>query len=557
MSIRLKIILVVLPLLIVSVVLVGMSSYFVAASSVTGVAREFLAFKASELEKYAEGQWGLLADNGLVGRPDMEGAAKAAVESFAMSILRSSTEAIFAVDSKGNVDMRATGEGASRFEPQKSDTAEFASLAKESKRGFVSIDIGGKARVASAFPFKPFGWEVLVTEERAAFYGEVEAITRTTVEILAAAIVLALLLLLLLARYLTRPIEEVVTAMRRIISSNDLSERVPVEYNDEIGQLSHTFNVMLGELDKAYREIKRYAFDAVVAQKREAKIRNIFQLYVPKDVIDQVFLNPETMLVGDNRVLSILFADIRSFTSISERMAPDALVQSLNRYFSAMVDVIMGRGGVVDKYIGDAIMAFFGAPVHHEDAALQSVLAGLEMDEALDRYNAEQRASGGPEFHIGLGINYGVVTVGNIGCEKKMNYTVIGDMVNLASRLEGLTKVYHEPILISESVEMKLRGVLPTRLIDTVAVKGKKRGVRIYTVRKKIDDREAEIWAIHEKAMADYYRRDFESGKGGFQRVLSLKNDDSTAALFLERADKYLKAPPPGDWDGVEVMTEK
>jgi len=557
MSIRLKIILVVLPLLIVSVVLVGMSSYFVAASSVTGVAREFLAFKASELEKYADSQWGLLADNGLVGRPDMETAAKAAVESFATSILRSPTEAIIAVGADGSVGMRALGEGASKLELDSSDKTRLASLAREAKRGFISLDIAGSARVASAFPFKPFGWEVLVTEERAAFYGEVEAITRTTVEILAAAIILALLLLLLLARYLTRPIEEVVAAMRRIISSNDLSERVPVEYNDEIGQLSHTFNVMLGELDKAYGEIKRYAFDAVVAQKREAKIRNIFQLYVPKDVIDQVFLNPETMLVGDNRVLSILFADIRSFTSISERMAPDALVQSLNRYFSAMVDVIMGRGGVVDKYIGDAIMAFFGAPLHHEDDALQSVLAGLEMGEALERYNAEQRAAGGPEFHIGIGINYGVVTVGNIGCEKKMNYTVIGDMVNLASRLEGLTKLYHEPILISESVEMKLRGVLPTRLIDTVAVKGKQQGVRIYTARKRIDERVAEIWAIHEKAMEAYYGRDFASARAGFQRVLSLAKDDRAASLLLERAEGYLKSPPPADWDGVEVLTEK
>jgi class 3 adenylate cyclase/HAMP domain-containing protein len=557
MSIRLKIILVVLPLLIVSVVLVGMSSYFVAASSVTGVAREFLAFKASELEKYAEGQWGLLADNGLVGRPDMEAAAKAAVESFAASILRSPTEAIIAVGADGSVAMRALGEGASRLEPDSSDSFRLASLAREARRGFIPLEIGGQARVASAFPFKPFGWELFVTEERAAFYGEVEAITRTTVEILAAAIILALLLLLLLARYLTRPIEEVVAAMRRIISSNDLSERVPVEYKDEIGQLSHTFNVMLGELDKAYGEIKRYAFDAVVAQKREAKIRNIFQLYVPKDVIDQVFLNPETMLVGDNRVLSILFADIRSFTSISERMAPDELVQALNRYFSAMVDVIMDRGGVVDKYIGDAIMAFFGAPLHHEDDALQSVLAGLEMGEALERYNAEQRASGGPEFHIGVGINYGVVTVGNIGCEKKMNYTVIGDMVNLASRLEGLTKLYHEPILISESVEMKVKGLLPTRLIDTVAVKGKQQGVRIYTVKKKINEREAEAWAIHEKAMEAYYGRDFSAARAGFQRVLSLNKEDRAAGLLLERAEAYLKSPPPAGWDGVEVLTEK
>jgi len=557
MSIRLKIIFVVLPLIIVAVVLAGMSSYFVAASSVTRIATEFLSFKASELEKYAESQWNLLAENGYVGRPDMEAEARAAVESFARSILRSPTEAIVAVDAEGTVAMRAGGSGGSALEPLPEEKAALAAWAAEGKRGFVQARLAGKDRVASAFAFKPFGWEILVTEERASFYGEVEAIARTSLEILAAAAAAAIVLLLLFARVLTKPIVEVVAAMRRIIASNDLSERVPVEYKDEIGQLSHTFNIMLGELGKAYDQIKRFAFDAVVAQKREMKVRNIFQLYVPKDVIDQVFMNPEGMLVGDNRVVSILFSDIRSFTSISEKMAPDDLVTALNRYFSGMVDVIMARGGVVDKYIGDAIMAFFGAPVRHEDDALQSVLAGLEMAEALDAFNAGQRASGGPEFHIGVGINYGVVTVGNIGCEKKMNYTVIGDMVNLASRLEGLTKMYHQPLLFSESVYLKVKDALPCRQVDTVAVKGKTRGVRIYTARRRLEGPEAEAWALHASALERYYDRDFRGAIAGLEKVQGLLKDDYASEIFLERARRYDKAPPAADWVGVEVMTEK
>ncbi|GAB1458041.1 hypothetical protein MASR2M48_33490 [Spirochaetota bacterium] len=197
---------------------------------------------------------------------------------------------------------------------------------------------------------------------------------------------------------------------------------------------------MLDELQKAYDQIKKYAFETVLAQKKEEKIRHIFQKFVPQELIDRFFQNPEAMLVGENRELAVLFSDIRSFTSISETMKPDDLVNSLNHYFSSMVDIIMSHNGVIDKYIGDAIMAFFGAPVRRDDDAISSIKAALDMIEALDHFNEQQRGLGKPEFKIGIGINYGIVTVGNIGCDKKMDYTVIGDMVNLASRLEGLYK---------------------------------------------------------------------------------------------------------------------
>jgi adenylate cyclase len=551
MSIRLKIILVVLPILIASVVMAGMSSYFVAASSVTRVATQFLSFKASELEKYAEGQYGLLADNGYVGRPDMEAAAEAAIESFARSILRSPTEAIVALDGEGAVALRAGAAG-----PDAGEAAALASL-PAAEGAFSTIRMGGSDRVAARFEFRPFGWIVFVTEEKSAFYGDVESIFRSTVLILAVAVALALLILLLLARFLTKPLEEVSRAMRRIIESSDLSERVPVAYRDEIGQLSHTFNLMLGELGKAYESIKRFAFDAAVAKKKETKIRNIFQLYVPKDVIEEYFQNPESMLVGSNRLVSILFSDIRSFTTISERMEPDDLVNSLNRYFALMVDTLMERGGIVDKYIGDAIMAIFGAPTKHRDDALRSVLAGLEMTESLEVFNLEQRRRGKPEFRIGVGINYGVVTVGNIGCERKMNYTVIGDAVNLASRLEGATKMYHQPILMSQAVRDRVKDEVSCRQVDKIAVKGKSEGVSVFTARSMLTPEESKAWPIHEKAVAAYYDRDFRSASELFREVLSILPEDYPATIYLDRAREYSRKPPASDWDGVEVLTEK
>jgi len=330
-----------------------------------------------------------------------------------------------------------------------------------------------------------------------------------------------------------------------------------VEYKDEIGGLAQTFNLMVGELERAYGQIKNFAFKAVLAQKREQKIRNIFQRYVPKEVIDRFFENPESMLVGENRVLSVLFSDIRSFTTISEKMAPDDLVESLNRYFNVMVDIIMAKRGIVDKYIGDAIMAFFGAPVKHEDDALQSVIAGLEMGEALGGFNARQKAAGKPEWQIGVGINFGEVTVGNIGTEKKMDYTVIGDMVNLASRLEGLTKQYHQHIIISETLHDKVKDSVPCRLLDSVAVKGKSKGVKIYSAKLKLEGREREAWGMHNAAMEEYYGRRFGAAARKFEDVGRMLPDDFASKLLRDRCTLYEKDPPAREWDGVEVMKSK
>jgi class 3 adenylate cyclase/HAMP domain-containing protein len=545
--------LVILPILIVAIVLAGISSYFVAARAVTKVATEFLDFKAFELEKYAEGQWNLLVENQVADRPDMVSAAQAGVESFARTIVRSATEAIIAVSPDGSLALQTTA-----VQPSADETAMLAGLYQTMPRGLQSLTLDGTERVASGFHFGPFNWYVLVTEARSTFYGDVETITRSTLGILLSSLVVAVILLLLFVRYLTAPLSSMVGAMRRIIDSSDLSERVQVEYPDEIGQLSHTFNIMLGELQKAYDQIKHYAFDTVLAQKKEEKIRHIFQKYVPQELIDRFFQNPEAMLVGENRELAILFSDIRSFTTISEAMQPDDLVNSLNRYFTSMVEIIMNRSGVIDKYIGDAIMAFFGAPVRHDDDAVQSVLAALEMTEALDLFNEHQRGIGKPEFKIGIGINYGIVTVGNIGCNRKMDYTVIGDMVNLASRLEGLTKPYHQPLIFSEFLYEKVKDTFPCRLLDSVAVKGKTKGVKIYTARRALSPAESQAWPLHEQAMDLYYARRFREAADTFGKVAGLLGQDDFASVSMAaRCEVYIKTPPSEDWGGVEVLHEK
>jgi class 3 adenylate cyclase len=330
-----------------------------------------------------------------------------------------------------------------------------------------------------------------------------------------------------------------------------------VEYKDEIGNLAHTFNIMITELEKAYKQIKEFALQAVIAQKNEHKIRNIFQKYVPRDVIDSFFSNPEAMLVGENRVMVILFSDIRSFTTISEGFMPDELVSALNRYFEIMVDIIMSHNGIIDKYIGDAIMAFFGAPVKRKDDAMQAVTAALEMQEALQLFNEEQKSKGKPAFITGIGINYGVVTVGNIGSEKKMDYTVIGDMVNLGSRLEGLTKPYKQDVIFSESVYQKVKANFPCRLVDKVVVKGKTQGEKIFTAKRSLSPKEKEAWAFHHKALRMYYQQNFHESLKYLGAVQKLIPGDHLADLFMERCTRYINSPPPKEWNGTEVLTSK
>jgi class 3 adenylate cyclase/HAMP domain-containing protein len=552
MSIRLKIVLIVLPLIITTLLLTGASSFFSATNAITGVATEFLGFKAAEFQKYAESQWLLLVENNMTERPAMVEATQSAIESYANSIVRSSTEVIFALN--GDLDFAMqTGDltiGA--------DERRALQRIVESRTGdLITPRISGKERVAKGFYFEPFDWYIVVSEERDTFYSQVNQITQRTGIILVFAIVLGVIMVLVFAGYLTNPLTRVVQAMEKIISTNDMSGRVEVEYNDETGKLAHTFNIMVGALDRAYKQIKRYALGAAVAQKKEHKIRTMFQKFVPADVIDQFFANPEKMLVGENRVISILFSDIRSFTSISEQLEPDDLVSSLNRYFTVMVNIIDARKGTIDKYIGDAIMAFFGAPARHQDDALNSVLAGIEMIEALEEFNAQQRKLGKPEFQIGVGINYGVVTVGNIGTDKKMDYTIIGDMVNLGSRLEGLTKKYRQPLLISESLHRKVHEQVPCRLIDTVAVKGRAKGVKIYAAKKILGEEENKAWTLHNTAMEHYYKKEFETAIRYFQDVQKIFPDDYASQLLMERCEQYKVAPPPADWNGVEIMKEK
>jgi class 3 adenylate cyclase/HAMP domain-containing protein len=551
-TIRKKIIFIVLPLLLTPLLLSVLVSSLSARNGISIIAADFLRFKNEILLNYAQSQWELLVSNDFDKNPEFENAAKNAVEVYAESLVQSESEVILAIDSTGNLVMSTRMLSLSQTEKEK-----LAEAFAEKDEGWHRLTLADERYVGQGVLFEPFGWYVLTAEKEQVFYLAVTEIFERTIILLSVSVVVAVVLLVVFTWFLTKPIKHIVEVIQEIISTGNLSRKVELLYSDETGQLGHYFNLMTGELENAYAQIKKYAYEMVLAKNKERRIRTIFQKYVPKNVIEQFESNPETMLKGDNRELAVLFSDIRSFTTISESMKPDILVESLNGYFEKMVDVIISNEGIVDKYIGDAVMAFFGAPVKTENDALAAVKAGLGMIDALVGFNQYQVSKGLSPFKTGIGINYGIVIVGNIGSEKKMDYTVMGDMVNLASRLEGLTKMYHEPIIVSESVIARINGEFPARLLDRVVVKGKSNSVPIYTMRRSLNEMEKAVWSMHDAALQNYYQRNFTKAKQLFNEILKAAPEDQPSLLYVERCDGYLKNPPPESWRGEFLSMNK
>jgi class 3 adenylate cyclase len=239
-----------------------------------------------------------------------------------------------------------------------------------------------------------------------------------------------------------------------------------------------------------------------------------------------------------------------------------------------MVDVVTGRNGIVDKYIDDAVMALFGHSVKREDDVPQALAAALDMLDTAGQFNREQKENGRPAFETSMGISYGVVTVGNIGCEQKMGYTVIGDQVNLASRAQGMCKIYRQSIIFTEPAHGKLermendprtpdamkrvvRDMKPYRMIDKVAVKGKEKGVRLYTVGRNLTGKQKQAWDMHNSAMEQYLSQSFSGAAGLFDQVQKLLPGDFVSEMMAGRCRSYERQPPPPGWEGVEVMKTK
>ncbi len=299
----------------------------------------------------------------------------------------------------------------------------------------------------------------------------------------------------------------------------------------------------------------------VTEEREKKKIRGAFQYYLNASVVAEILKDPSKLkLGGDRRNLSVMFSDIRGFTSISEKLSPEELVHLLNEYLTAMTDIVFKYDGLLDKYIGDAIMAEFGAPIDQPDHALRACRTGIGMIGELERLRKKWSAEGRPEVAIGVGINTGDMVVGNMGSQMRFDYTVMGDSVNLASRLEGANKEYGTMILISESTHERVRDELFCREIDAVRVKGKERPVRIFELLgEKGDAARWQAFAVpFERGLARYRACQWDEAIRDFNEVLEIKPDDGPARLYIERCEAFKACPPPeGEWDGVCTMTRK
>jgi adenylate cyclase len=298
----------------------------------------------------------------------------------------------------------------------------------------------------------------------------------------------------------------------------------------------------------------------VVEEGEKRKIRDAFGLYLSPHLARLVSERPEMLaLGGEKRELTVLFSDIRGFTTMSEQLEPEALVELLNEYFGKMTDVIFSQDGTLDKYIGDAIMAVWGAPVPQSDHAIRACRAALGMVSGLAALMADWRQRGLPELDIGIGINTGPMVVGNMGSARRLSYTVIGDNVNLGSRLEGLNKMYGSHIIASEATIQAAQGVLVARELDLVRVKGKRLPVRIYEILGTADERER--WGLlvqgFDAGLAAYREQRWDEAMFAFAAVLGKYPDDGPAQLYIERCRDMLAAPPESDWDGVTIMETK
>ena len=293
----------------------------------------------------------------------------------------------------------------------------------------------------------------------------------------------------------------------------------------------------------------------------EKRLKSTMSRYMDPGIAAQMLASGAEMLGGKNVTATILFSDVRSFTTITEQLGAQGTVALLNEYFTLMVDCIQREEGMLDKFIGDAIMAAFGIPVGHEDDADRAVRTAIAMMRELSLWNRQRVTEGKLPVDIGIGLNSDNVVSGNIGSKKRMDYTIIGDGVNLAARLESACKQYGAHILISEFTNKLLRSTYYSRELDLVIVKGKTKPVAIYEI---LDYHTEETYpqmidALHhfKSGLIKFRQMKWQSAIDEFRGVLALNDHDKAALMYIGRCEHFLANPPPADWDGVWVMESK
>jgi adenylate cyclase len=302
-------------------------------------------------------------------------------------------------------------------------------------------------------------------------------------------------------------------------------------------------------------------YRVIFEQGQARALRGVLGQYLSPAVVAEVTRDPEQLkLGGDEREMTVLFSDLRGFTTFSETIDPETLVHLLNEYLTAMSDIIFKYEGTIDKYMGDAIMAFWGAPRHQPDHASLACRAALEMVAELEQLNARWADEGRSPLAMGIGINTGTMKVGNMGSSSRFDYTVLGDSVNLGSRLEGLNKEYGTTLIVSKATLDQTDGSFQVRFLDLVAVKGKREPVDVFEIldAERLPGLQSKpSLRAYDEGIVLYRERDWLGAAAKFQEALRLVPADGPSAVYLKRCEDLMQDPPAPDWDGVYVMTRK
>ena len=297
------------------------------------------------------------------------------------------------------------------------------------------------------------------------------------------------------------------------------------------------------------------AFSYATEGRQKLYIRRMFGQYMSETVINHLLEHPEKLqLGGERRRVTLFFSDLAGFTTISERLSAETVVSLLNDYLSAMTEIILDEAGTVDKFEGDAIMAFWGAPLDQPDQAARACRAALRQQAALQELNRQFAGLNLPPLSMRIGLNTGDAIVGNLGSAKRFDYTVIGDTVNLASRLEGVNKFYGSHIMASEATAAECTGTVEFRELDLVAVKGKEKAIRVFEVLGLTGELEPELIKRRQdfaQALELYRQGRFPEAGAAFEAILTENPEDGPARVYRDRCRKFMETPPPADWDTV------
>ncbi|MBI4368639.1 MAG: adenylate/guanylate cyclase domain-containing protein [Elusimicrobia bacterium] len=355
-------------------------------------------------------------------------------------------------------------------------------------------------------------------------------------------LVLAAALSLLVTYLINRPIAALMQAMT-IVKHGDLDSKIVTSGRGEIAVLGEHFDDMI----KGLRDREH--------------IRETFKRYVAPSVVDEVLKDPNKLrLGGEVRIMTVIFADLTGFTTISEKMKPTQLVSFLNEYFDDMVKIILDHKGTFDKFEGDLVMAFWGAPLEQSDHATRAALCCLDMQKRVRVLNQDWAKRGLPHLDVRIGVNSGEMLVGNLGSKGIMSYTVMGDAVNLGSRLESGGKNYGTFLTISETTYAMAKNAIECRELDVVRVKGKQQPIKIYELLARRGGLTAPQQALLERFDAGvlYYRnRRWPEALKAFEQCLINIPDDAPSKIYIERCRRFQEAPPHADWDGVYIFETK